>query len=208
MVEPPTAGKLHQRENRMSIWLIIGIALGLSLDAFTVALANSTIISDLHIKHGFRMAVYFGFFQFMMPIIGWAAGKTFSTYIINFDHWIAFGLLAFVGGRMILAGLKSSQDTDGSCDDTSRLDCRNLPTLFLMSIATSIDAMAIGLSFAMINIDIIYPSVIIGLITFAVAMAGYYLGQKLRDRISFKLDLLGGLILIGIGVKILAEHMV
>lgn len=192
----------------MSFWIIVGISVGLALDAFTVALTSSTMIQDLQIKHGLRMAAYFGFFQFIMPVIGWAAGKTFSTYISSIDHWIAFGLLVFVGGRMIWAGLPFGKNKDGGCTDEEKVDCRNLPTLFLLSIATSIDAMAVGLSFAMINISIIFPSVIIGIITFCLSMIGYYLGKLIGNKIKFKLDIVGGVILIGIGTKILVEQLI
>jgi len=192
----------------MSFIVIIGIALGLSLDAFTVALTNSTIISDLKIKHGLRMAAFFGLFQFLMPIVGWAAGMTFNSYIEKIDHWIAFLLLLFVGGRMIFAGLPfSKKDDKSSCEDENRKDCRNLPTLFMLSIATSIDAMAVGLSFAMIKINIIYPSLIIGIITFLISLLGYYLGKAVGKKIKIELDIFGGIILVGIGIKILLEHI-
>ncbi len=192
----------------MDFFVIVGIAFGLSLDAFTVALTSSTMIKDFHLRHGLRMAAFFGFFQFIMPVVGWAAGMTFSEYIGAYDHWIAFVLLAFVGGRMIYASLPfSKQEESTGCACGNKKDCRDVPTLFLLSIATSIDAMAVGLSFAMIKVEIIHPSVIIGLITFAVSMMGYYLGKAVGSKIKFELDIVGGLVLIGIGVKILASHL-
>jgi putative Mn2+ efflux pump MntP len=166
------------------------------------------MIKDLHIRHGLRMAAFFGFFQFIMPVIGWAAGMTFSEYIGAFDHWIAFALLAFVGGRMIYTCLPFSKEDEASeCSCGNKKDCRDIPTLFLLSIATSIDAMAVGLSFAMIDVEIIHPSVIIGLITFAVSMVGYYLGKAVGSKIKIELDIVGGVVLIGIGFKILASHL-
>ena len=191
----------------MSFWILMGIAFGLSLDAFTVALTNSTIIKDLHIKHGLRMAAFFGAFQFLMPILGWAAGMTFNNYINAIDHWIAFVLLAFVGGRMIWAGITFGKKEDSSCSDDTTKDCRNLSTLLLLSIATSIDAMAIGLSFAMIKIGIIYPSIIIGIITFIISMIGYYIGKTVGNKINIKLDIVGGIVLLIIGLNILIEHI-
>lgn len=191
----------------MNFLVVAGIAFGLSLDAFTVALTNSTVVRDLHLRHGLRMAAFFGFFQFAMPILGWAAGMTFSSYIEGFDHWVAFGLLAFVGGRMVWSGLPFGKKEEAACSDDGKKDCRDLPTLFLMSIATSIDAMAVGLSFAMIGVGIVVPSIIIGLITFAVSLGGYFLGRSVGKKVKIELDLVGGLVLIGIGAKILFEHL-
>jgi manganese efflux pump family protein len=190
----------------MNIFVLIGIAIGLSLDAFTVSVANSTIIKNLGLKHGLRMSLFFGFFQMIMPIIGWAAGLTFSRYIQGFDHWIAFGLLAFVGGRMIWSGLPGNKQT-ASGNNASNQDCRHLPTLFVLSIATSIDAMAVGLSFALIKISVIFPAIIIGIITFFISLIGYFIGRKIGGKLDFKLDIIGGIILIGIGIKILLDHL-
>lgn len=188
--------------------VLVGIAFGLSLDAFTVALTSSTVTRDLGMKHGFRMALFFGFFQFLMPVLGWAAGTTFSGLIQGFDHWVAFGLLALVGGRMVWEGLPIQGNRDeGACSDEKQ-DCTKLSVLFFLSVATSIDALAIGLSFAMLKTDIILPSVLIGLITFGVSLAGYFLGRRIGDRLKLNLDLVGGLVLVAIGVKILVEHLV
>jgi len=190
----------------VDIFILIGIAVGLSLDAFTVSVTNSTIIKNLELRHGLRMSVFFGFFQMIMPIIGWAAGLTFSQYIQGFDHWIAFGLLAFVGGRMIWSGLPMNKQTDSSNNENNQ-DCRNLPTLFVLSIATSIDAMAVGLSFALIEISIIFPAIIIGIITFLMSLIGYFIGKRIGEKLDFKLEVIGGIILIGIGIKILFDHI-
>ena len=192
----------------MELLSIIAIAVGLSLDAFAVSVTNSTVIKDLELKHGLRMSLFFGFFQMIMPILGWAAGLTFNSYIQRFDHWIAFGLLFFVGGRMILSEITSGKnDDENGCREESSQDCRNLPTLFLLSIATSIDALAVGLSFAMINIAIVGPAVIIGVITFLISFFGYFLGNRIGHKINFSLDVTGGIILIAIGIKILIEHI-
>ncbi|HPO60158.1 MAG TPA: manganese efflux pump MntP family protein [Exilispira sp.] len=197
----------------MDFITVLGIAIGLSMDAFAVSVTNSTIIHDLKPGYGFRMALFFGFFQMIMPIIGWLAGSTFSSYIKNFDHWIAFFLLAFVGGRMIINGWPFKKEKNGtsddatSCDSNFKSDCRNLPTLFLLSLATSIDALAIGLSFALIKVPIIIPSSIIGLITFLISFAGYFLGRKIGSKIKIELEFFGGLILLVIGTKILLEHL-
>jgi len=192
----------------MEYAVLVGIALGLSLDAFAVAVTSSAVIHGLQFKHGLRMAIFFGFFQMIMPVIGWAAGITFSKYISGFDHWVAFGLLAFVGGRMVWSGLpcQAGRQQDNGGGDKPR-DCRDLPTLLILAIATSIDAMAVGLSFAMINLAIVMPVIIIGLITFLVSLGGYFIGSRLGHRINFPLEILGGIVLILIGLKILIDHL-
>lgn len=189
----------------MDLVVLIGIAVGLSLDAFTVSVTNSTVIKNLELRHGLRMSVFFGLFQMIMPIVGWAAGTTFSRYIQAFDHWIAFGLLVFVGGRMIASGLP--KDRQNCCDDGPGQDCRHLPTLLLLSIATSIDAMAVGLSFAMIEISVVFPALLIGVVTFFISLAGYFLGKKVGKRLNLKLDIIGGVILVAIGLNILLQHL-
>lgn len=190
----------------MDILVLIGIAIGLSIDAFTVSVTNSTIIKNLGLKHGLRMSIFFGFFQMIMPIIGWAAGLTFSQYIQSFDHWIAFSLLALVGGRMIWAGVFDNKQSD-TANNQNNKDCRHLPTLLVLSIATSIDAMAVGLSFALIKISVIFPSIIIGIITFFMSLTGYFIGKKIGEKLNLKLDIIGGLILIAIGIKIVFDHI-
>jgi putative Mn2+ efflux pump MntP len=187
---------------------MIGIGVGLSLDALAVAVTNAAVIRDLHPLHGLRMALFFGFFQMLMPVIGWAAGSTFSTYISSYDHWVAFGLLAIVGGRMVWVSIREGKDeaVDGCADENAR-DCRHLPTLLMLSIATSIDALAVGVSFAMITTAILTPVLVIGAVTFAVSLGGYFVGNRLGHRLNLRLEIFGGLVLIGIGAKILIEHM-
>lgn len=191
----------------MDIFILIGIAVGLSLDAFTVAVTNSTIIKNLKLRDGLRMSLFFGFFQMIMPIMGWAAGLTFSRYIQGFDHWIAFALLALVGGRMIWSGFSGDNSTASNKNEHIQ-DCRHLPTLLVLSIATSIDAMAVGLSFALIKISVIFPSIIIGIITFFMSLIGYFIGKKIGEKLNLKLDIIGGIILIGIGIKIVCDHII
>jgi len=192
----------------MEYTFLIGIAFGLSLDAFAVSVTSSALIHGLQFRHGLRMAIFFGFFQMLMPVIGWAAGVTFSKYISSFDHWVAFGLLAFVGGRMVWSGLPFQQNRKkNNCSDDKFEDCRDFPTLLMLSIATSIDAMAVGLSFAIINQSIVLPIIIIGIITFLISLGGYFIGSRLGHRIKFPLEILGGIVLIGIGSKILIEHL-
>jgi len=184
----------------MNIFEILMIAVGLAMDAFAVSVAAGTS-GKLEGKRGvFRLSFHFGLFQAFMPVIGWAAGITVAHLISAVDHWIAFGLLAFVGGRMI----HSAMQTD---TETFQADPSRGASLVLLSVATSIDALAVGLSLAMINVSIWYPCVIIGLVTAAMSVigirAGRYFGQKLGHRMAFA----GGVILILIGLKILVSHL-
>lgn len=186
----------------MELFTLLGIALGLSMDALAVSVTNGFIIKELKFKHAFRIALAFGFFQAIMPIIGWAAGSFFAEYIKGFDHWIAFVLLVYIGGKMLFESFKKEEE---SCSDEK--NCTHLPTLIIMSIATSIDALAVGLSFAFLNVSIAVPVLVIGGITFVLCLAGVYIGNKVGHFFENKLELVGGLVLIGIGVKILIEHL-
>lgn len=185
----------------MDILVLIGIAVGLSMDALAVSVANGIMIKKLQVRHAFRIAFSFGFFQAIMPLIGWAAGITFSTYIKEFDHWIAFILLVLVGSRMIWESISSSRKEEAV------RNCLHFPTLLILSIATSIDALAVGVSFAFLNITIWLPILLIGLITFVICFFGVILGNRLGAILGNKLGIIGGIVLIGIGLKILIEHV-
>jgi putative Mn2+ efflux pump MntP len=184
----------------VNIISILGIALGLSMDALAVSVTNGCIIKELKVRHAFRISFSFGLFQAVMPLIGWAAGLTFSSYIDDFDHWIAFGLLTLIGGKMIA----ESRKLDQRCEERN---CLHLPTLIALSVATSIDALAVGVSFALLRTSIIMPVIIIGTVTFAVCLAGVYAGKKIGHLAEGKLECAGGLVLILIGIKILLEHL-
>lgn len=185
----------------MDFLTLIGIAIGLSMDALAVSVANGFMIKQLRIRHAFRIAFFFGLFQALMPLIGWAAGITFSQYIKTFDHWIAFGLLILVGGRMIWESVSSSHKEEAV------KNCLHFPTLLMLSIATSIDALAVGVSFAFLDITIWLPILVIGLITFVICFIGVNIGSRLGPVFGNKLGIIGGLVLIGIGIKILIEHL-
>lgn len=189
----------------MDLLVLIGLAVGLSMDALAVSVANGIMIKKLQVRHAFRIAFFFGFFQALMPLIGWAAGITFSQYIQPVDHWIAFGLLALVGGRMIWESLGKTPENNG--EDLPH-NCLHFPTLLLMSIATSIDALAVGISFALIGTIIWLPVLIIGMITFIICFIGILVANRLGSILGNRLGILGGVILIGIGIKILVEHLI
>lgn len=180
---------------------IVLIALGLALDAFAVALATSIRLREISGRQVFRLAFHFGLFQFFMPVIGWAGGRQLVRFMEAWDHWIAFGLLVFVGGKAIYAALVGEEHQTGRGDPTRGW------SLVILSIATSIDALAVGLSFAMLQVAIWYPVVVIGCITAALTIVGMRIGSRLGVHFGQRVEILGGLVLIGIGVKILIRHL-
>lgn len=184
----------------MSFISILLIAIGLGMDAFTVAIAAGVVTRRLSFGPVFRLSFHFGLFQFLMPIIGWAAGRTVSEYIVAYDHWVAFFLLSFIGGKMMWDSSKGGDEKLFNGDPTRGF------MLILLSIATSIDALAVGLSLAFLDVKILYPSVVIGIVAFIMTMIGMMFGEGLGKVAGKKVGVLGGLILVGIGVKILMEH--
>lgn len=180
---------------------ILIIAIGLSMDSLAVSITCGTILKCFHIRHIFRIALFMGLFQGIMPLIGWLAGKSFQQYIENFDHWIAFGLLSYLGGKMIYEGIFSKEE------ECKCLDPTKMVTLLTLAIATSIDALVVGLSFAFLKIEVIGPVIIIGFTTFILSFIGAAFSSKFGQRINLKMELIGGIILIGIGLKILIEHL-
>ena len=184
----------------MNLAEILLIAFGLAMDAFAVCLGAGT---TQHIKGPrpvFRLAFHFGLFQALMPILGWLVGSTIEPWIAPVDHWIAFGLLAFVGVRMIRSGL----DTEGESHAT---DPSRGATLVMLSVATSIDAFAVGLSLAVLGVGIIYPSIIIGLVAGGMSLLGIFLGGRLGKTFGKRMEVVGGLILIAIGARVVISHL-
>ncbi len=179
---------------------IILISLGLAMDAFAVSITNGITIQCLRLKHALKIAIFFGGFQALMPLIGWLAGIGLKQYVESFDHWIAFALLLFIGAKMIYETIWIDE-VEKKCDPL------NLVVLLGLAIATSIDAMAVGVTFAFLHIAIVTPAIIIGVITFALSLAGVFIGNRLGDRLGSKMEVLGGIILIGMGTKILLSHL-
>ncbi|HPR16827.1 MAG TPA: manganese efflux pump MntP family protein [Candidatus Cloacimonadota bacterium] len=184
----------------MDFLTIILIAVGLAMDAFAVSIASGVTLKGFQLRAGFRLALFFGGFQALMPVLGWLAGSGFRKYIESFDHWAAFGLLAFIGGKMIYESFLIEKSEN-------RRDPNNYLTVLILAIATSIDALAVGLSFSVLHVHIITPSIIIGIVTFLLSLLGVYIGGKTGSIFENKIELLGGLVLLGIGVKILLEHL-
>lgn len=180
---------------------LLGLALALAMDAFAVALGTGTVLARLTGRHLFRLSFHFGLFQALMPVIGWLAGQTIIQWVSAWDHWIAFGLLAVIGGRMILEACSTEEKSD------ERDPTRGL-SLVLLSIATSIDALAVGFSLSVIGVSIWMPSLIIGLVAGILTIIGMLLGGRIGVRWGSRVEILGGLVLIAIGGKILFEHLV
>ncbi len=179
---------------------ILLIAVGLAMDAFAVSLGIGTTRFATGRGAIFRLSFHFGLFQSLMPILGWLAGSSLAGPMDGLDHWIAAGLLAFVGVRMIRAGL----DPDRT---VYRTDPSRGGTLVMLCLATSIDALAIGLSVAMLQINIIYPSIVIGLVTAALSLSGLGIGYRLGEMFGKRMEILGGLILVGIGLHVLVTNL-
>ena len=184
----------------MGIFDMVVIAIGLAMDASAVCLAASAAGFAGNGRAIFRLAFHFGLFQFMMPVLGWLMGVGFVSYVNAFSHWIAFGLLAFVGIRMIREGLAPG-------DEIQKKDPSKGITMVMLSVATSIDALAIGLSFAMLDVTIWVPALIIGCITGAMSLGAIALGKRLGNLFGKRMEILGGLILLGIGTRILAGEL-
>jgi len=186
----------------MNLYLVIPVALALAMDAFAVSVGLSVLPGGLKKSQRLRLAVFFGFFQFLMPLIGWLAGQGFLDYIRDVDHWVAFGLLFFIGGKMVVESFRNG----GSAKKVSGDPTKGV-TLILLSVATSIDAFAVGLSFAAIQQKILYPSIIIGAVAFVMTLLGTKIGPAIGKIVGKRAELFGGLILIFIGIKILTEHL-
>lgn len=188
--------------NQLDIWFL---ALALAMDCFAVSIASGIIVKKHLGKMMIRMAFLFGLFQASMPLIGWLGVSTFTSYLENIDHWIAFGLLAFLGGRMIRESFLPEEE--------KKIKPRKLKTQVVLAIATSIDALAVGISFACTgfsNIKMLTcPLLIIGFVSFVMSIIGVLLGVKFGKPITKKLkpELLGGVILIFIGIKVLLSHL-
>jgi putative Mn2+ efflux pump MntP len=179
---------------------ILLIAVGLAMDAFAVSLAAGALKEVRGARATFRLSFHFGLFQFLMPVIGWYAGSNIVGYIEAFDHWIAFGLLGYVGGRMVLSGLANREES-------FRGDPSRGYLLITLSVATSIDALAVGLSLAMIQVSIWYPSVVIGVVAGVLSIVGVGLGRRLGLAFGKRMEVAGGIILVLIGLRILYAHL-
>lgn len=179
------------------------IGAGLSMDAFAVSICKGLGMSRLNMRQAAVISLFFGGFQALMPLIGWALGSQLTDFITPIDHWIAFGLLAFVGGKMLWDAFREDDEDEGSQTD-EKLD---LKELLMLAIATSIDALAVGITFAFLQVAIVPSITIIGLTTFVISFAGVAVGHFFGARFEKPATIVGGVVLILIGVKILLEHL-
>ncbi len=184
----------------MSLLEILLVAVGLAMDAFAVSLGVGTTGYADRLRPRFRLAWHFGLFQALMPVLGWLAGRSVAGLIAVFDHWIALGLLAFIGVRMIRSGLRS--DGEPPRNDPSRGG-----TLVMLALATSIDAFAVGLALAMLQVGILYPVIVIGVVTAGLSLVGLLAGHRLGRTFGQRMEIVGGLILIAIGIRIVVSHL-
>jgi putative Mn2+ efflux pump MntP len=185
----------------LSWWEILGIAFGLAMDAFAVSIAAGITLEKLTGRHVFRLGWHFGLFQFLMPVIGWLAGRTVASYISGLSHWVAFGLLGYVGGKMLYEAFQAEEHRSGR-DPTKGL------LMVTLSVATSIDALAVGLSMAVMSITIWVPALIIGLVAGTLTTLGILFGSRVGSRWGRRAEVLGGLVLIGIGTRILLTALI
>lgn len=183
-------------------WLnLLGVSVGLAMDAFAVSIAAGMTVRDVTPRHVFRIAFHFGLFQFMMPILGWLAGSTISSYVAAYGHWLAFGLLSIIGGKMLL-------DARSDAEEETRADPTRGWLLVAFSVATSVDAFAVGLSMAFIQVSVLLPSIIIGLVAAFFSTVGIMLGNRMLGRWGRAAQAIGASVLILTGIRILTSHRV
>ncbi len=186
----------------MPFVLVLGLAVALAMDCFAVSMGMACREQGLPMRQAVRMAFFFGGFQFGMPVLGWFAGENVVRLMKDYDHWIAFGLLAVIGGKMIFEFFAMSEEEKAGRPDQTRG-----ARLLVLSLATSIDALAVGLSLGVIKTGILYPAAVIGIVSFAMTIVGVKLGPVMGRLVGRWAELVGGLILLGIGVRILVEHL-
>lgn len=184
----------------MDFLTLLFVAIGLSFDTFAVSISTGIIVNEIRFWQGVRVALIMALFQTVMPLIGIFLGLQVSEYISEYDHWLAFGLLSLLGAKMIIDSFKEDEDK-------MMQNPLKLTNVIGMSVATSIDALAVGVIFAGLNINISLMAFVVGSVTFLVAMIGMLLGKRAGAHLGSKLDIVGALILIGVGLKILLEHL-
>ena len=189
----------------MNLLTIVVIALGLAMDAFAVSVTIGAVYKKPGIGHAFRTALTFGGFQAAMPVIGWLTGMTVRKFIQDYDHWVAFCLLAAIGCKMIYESFKIKRVQSGKMTDSNSL---RISMLLALAVATSIDAFAVGITLSfLLTRSIAITVIIIGAVTFVLSYAGVYIGKSLGHFFANRIEALGGLVLLGIGTKILLEHL-
>ena len=191
----------------MGIWTVLLVGIGVSADAFAVSLARGLKIRQLHLSQALLIGGAFGLFQAVMPILGWLLGTAFGGLIQAFDHWVAFGLLALVGGKMLWEAVFSHEEAPDGEPVPDAKDGIGLHELLVLAVATSIDALAVGISLALLEVNIWLTATVIGVITFVLSTAAVFIGHRVGVRYQRPAEIIGGAILIGIGISILVEHL-
>lgn len=189
----------------MSLFIVLFLmGVGLSMDAFAVSICKGLAMRKVNKKQAFVIGLFFGGFQALMPFIGWALGSQFESYITSIDHWIAFVLLVVIGGNMV----KEAVSEKGGEDEVEQMDPPlDIKEMFILAIATSIDALAVGITFAFLNYPIVEAITIIGITTFVISIIGVHVGNFFGSKYKKRAEIVGGVILILLGVKILLEHL-
>lgn len=186
----------------MGIIELVLVAVGLSMDAFAVSVCKGLGMSRLNMRQAIVIAAFFGGFQALMPVVGWLLASQLAGFVEPVDHWIAFALLAFIGGKMVWDAFHEDEDNEGPADKP--LDLREL---VILAIATSIDALAVGITFAFLHVDIVFPVILIGIVTFVLSLGGVAVGHQFGSRWEKPSTIVGGIVLILLGLKILLEHL-
>jgi len=179
---------------------IMVLAVGLSMDALAISIVSGSVCKHLNVKHALRIGAFFGGFQAFMPLVGALAGLTMRQYIADYDHWAAFAILCAVGGKMLYESAKIKSEKTG-------LDVANVFVLLVLSIATSIDALAVGITLPFLKVPLGIAAAIIGSVTFTLSYLGVFIGKKFGHLFESRIEAIGGLILIGLGIKIVLEHI-
>ena len=180
------------------------VGVGLSMDAFAVSICKGLGMKRLNMKQALVIGLFFGGFQALMPFLGWALGTQLADLITPIDHWIAFILLAVIGGKMLLDAFRGGEEDEAAEAKDAKLD---LKELFMLAIATSIDALAVGITFAFLGVDIVFAIAVIGATTFVISVAGVAVGHAFGARYEKGATIVGGVVLVLIGLKILLEHL-
>jgi len=184
----------------MELIILILIAISLAMDAFAVSISSGIIIREVKLQHALKIAFFTGFFQTLFTFLGWLGGTYIAYLISDIDHWLAFSLLFLIGSKMIYESRKE-------LGEEKTFNPLKIRVLLLLGIATSIDAFAVGLSFAVLKIPILIPGILIGIVAFSFSVIGVLIGNKVGQIFGNKVEILGGIILIGIGINILIEHL-
>ncbi|MDY0397075.1 MAG: manganese efflux pump MntP family protein [Desulfuromonas thiophila] len=185
----------------MALATLLGLAVALAMDAFAVALATAAALPCVTGRHLFRLSFHFGLFQGLMPVLGWLAGVRLQQLIAAYDHWVAFALLLWVGGKMLYEAFQPDDGDSPRCDPTRGL------TLVTLSLATSIDALAVGLTLGVLGVSVWWPALVIALVAGAFTLVGMLLGCRIGQLWGPRMEMVGGLVLCGLGLKILLEHL-